>query len=112
MLTPSTDHQPTNRSFDQPIQDAISYELLKLGYRLGMGATLGIWMIWDCMLQGLKDDAASIDSMPGFPAFCAFAGLLTLHWSWGLQVWVWTRFRIVSSFVLQTTPFEKQCIEE
>ena len=45
-------------------------------------------------------------------AFCAFAGLLTLHWSWGLQVWVWTRFRIVSSFVLQTTPFEKQCIEE
>ena len=77
-----------------------------------MGATLGIWMIWDCMLQGLKDDAASIDSMPGFPAFCAFAGLLTLHWSWGLQVWVWTRFRIVSSFVLQTTPFEKQCIEE
>ena len=27
-------------------EDAISFELLKLGYRLGMGATLGIWVIW------------------------------------------------------------------
>ena len=85
-------------------EDAISFELLKLGYRLGMGATLGIWMIYDCMLQGLKDEAASIDSMPGFPAFCALAGLLTLHWSWGLQVWVWTRFRINYIYVFELDP--------
>ena len=85
-------------------EDAISFELLKLGYRLGMGATLGIWVIWDCMLQGMKKTQASIDSTPGFPAFCALAGLLALHWSWGIQVWVWTRFRINYIYVFELDP--------
>lgn len=29
----------------------ISYDMLKLGYRLGMGATFGLWMLWDCVIQ-------------------------------------------------------------
>lgn len=42
----------------------------------------------------------SIDAMPGFPAFCALAGLLSVHLSWGIQVLVWTRFRINYVYVL------------
>jgi hypothetical protein len=46
----------------------------------------------------------SIDSMPAFPAFCAMAGLLSVHWSWGLQVLVWTRFRINYVYIFELDP--------
>jgi hypothetical protein len=38
--------------------------------------------------QGLKplSFGNSLDATPAFPAFCALAGLLTLHWSWGVMV--------------------------
>lgn len=29
----------------------MSFELLKLGYRLGAATSLGVWMLWDCVLQ-------------------------------------------------------------
>jgi len=82
----------------------VSFELLKLGYRLGMGATLGLWMLWDCIIQGLKSGQPSLDTMAAFPAFCALAGLLLVHWSWGIQVWVWTRSRINYIFLFELDP--------
>ena len=50
-------------------EERISYDLLKLGYRLGMGATFGLWMVWDCVIQGYKhSDKGSVvtfERMPG-----------------------------------------------
>lgn len=78
----------------------VSLELLKLGNRLGLAAALALWALWDCVLEGMlfryrpDDEFLSIDSLPGFGVLCGLFGLLVLHWSWGVQVYVWTRFRI------------------
>ena len=44
-------------------EETISYDHLKLGYRLGMGATFGLWMLWDCLIQGLKHGGPSFVTM-------------------------------------------------
>jgi len=84
----------------------LSYELLKLGFRMGVAMAAGIWVLWDCVIQGLKQKQGvyTIDNMSGFPALCALAGLLLAHWSWGIQVWVWTRFRVNYVYVFELDP--------
>jgi hypothetical protein len=59
-----------------------------------------------CRAQGLNplNGEMSIDTMPAFPAFCALAGFLCVHWSWGLQVLVWTRFRINYVYIFELDP--------
>ena len=32
-------------------EGAITFEMLKLGFRLGLAAALALWFMWDCMLQ-------------------------------------------------------------
>jgi len=85
-------------------EETISYDLLKLGYRLGMGATFGLWMLWDCIIQGLKHGGPNFEEMPGFPAFCALGGLLFIHWSWAIQVGIWTRYKINYIYLFELDP--------
>lgn len=84
-----------------------SLELLKLGFRLGLAAAMAIWFLCDCIFQAFavgSELPPPIDKLPAFTCFCALAGLVCVHWSWGIQVWIWTRFRINYIYVFDLDP--------
>ena len=66
---------------------------LRLGYRMGMCAVLGLWVCWDCVWGFVTHGQSTIGGRTAFPVFRACGGLLVLQWCWGCSVFVWTRFR-------------------
>ena len=68
---------------------------LRLGYRMGMCAVLGLWVCWDCVWGFVSSGHSTIGGRTAFPVFRACGGLLILQWFWGCSVFIWTRFRYV-----------------
>ena len=66
---------------------------LRLGYRMGMCAVLGLWVCWDCVWGFVTHGQSTIGGRTAFPVFRACGGLLILQWCWGCSVFVWTRYR-------------------
>lgn len=66
---------------------------LRLGYRMGMCAVLGLWVCWDCVWGFVTSGHSTIGGRSAFPVFRACGGLLVLQWFWGCSVFVWTRYR-------------------
>lgn len=97
-------HVATGELLSQVTEETISYDMLKLGYRLGVACTFGLWMTWDCLILGLKAGGPSLEEMPAFPVLCGLGGLLSVHWSWAIQVMVWTRYKINYIYLFELDP--------
>jgi len=83
---------------------SMDWSQLRLGYRLGMCFILSLWVCWDCIWGLVKDGNSTIGGRPAFPVFRAGAGLLLVHWFWGLSVFVWTRHRINYIYLFDFNP--------
>jgi len=77
---------------------------LRLGYRLGMCSILAMWVAWDCVWGQFSRGEVSIGGRSAFPVFRACFGLLAWHWFWGIQVYVWTRYRINYIYLFDFDP--------
>lgn len=80
------------------------WDMLHLGYRLGVAAVLFFWTAWDCAVQVLNSWGDTVFTLPAFPVYRAVGGLLLLHWAWGLSVLVWTRSRINYIYLFDLDP--------
>lgn len=82
----------------------MDWSQLRLGYRLGMGSILGLWVCWDCIWGMMSSGKSTIGGRTAFPVFRACGGLLLLQWFWGCSVWVWTRYRVNYIFLFDFNP--------
>lgn len=82
----------------------MDWSQLRLGYRMGMCAILGLWVCWDCIWGLYKDGNSTIGGRTAFPVFRAVGGLLVVHWCWGISVYVWTRYRINYIYLFDFNP--------
>ena len=77
---------------------------LRLGYRLGMSAVLALWVAWDCVWGQYAKGEVTIGGRSAFPVFRGCFGLVSLHWFWGMSVYVWTRYRINYIYLFDFDP--------
>jgi len=82
----------------------MDWSQLRLGYRLGMCSILALWVCWDCVWGLVRDGHSTIGGRTAFPVFRACAGLLLVHWFWGLSVFIWTRYRVNYIFLFDFNP--------
>ncbi len=80
------------------------YFLLHLGYKLGVAATLALWVVWDCVVQVAKFGKPTIVAKMAFPVFRAVGGLLLLHWCWGILENFCNHMRINFVYLLDLSP--------
>jgi hypothetical protein len=50
-------------------EGAITFEMLKLGFRLGIAAAFALWFMWDCMLQVKGGEGGSLKCAPADTAY-------------------------------------------
>lgn len=77
---------------------------LRLGYRMGMCAVLGLWVCWDCVWGMVQSGTSTIGGRTAFPVFRACGGLLLLQWFWGCSVFIWTRYRVNYIYLFDFDP--------
>lgn len=82
----------------------MDWSQMRLGYRMGMCAVLGLWVCWDCIWGMVSKGTSTIGGRTAFPVFRAVGGLLLLQWFWGCSVWVWSRFRVNYIFLFDFNP--------
>jgi len=82
----------------------MDWSQLRLGYRMGMCAVLGMWVCWDCVWGLVADGNSTIGGRTAFPVFRACGGLLLLQWFWGCSVFVWTRYRVNYIYLFDFNP--------
>ena len=77
---------------------------IRLGYRMGMCAVLGIWVCWDCIWGLVSSGNSTIGGRTAFPVLRACGGLLILQWFWACSVFVWTRYRVNYIYLFDFNP--------
>ena len=82
----------------------MDWSQLRLGYRMGMCAILGIWVCWDCIWGLYESGRSTIGGRTAFPVFRACGGILLLQWLWGVSVWVWSRYRVNYIYLFDLDP--------
>lgn len=84
------------------------WKLFSLGLRLGALLMLLVWAIWDCVVDAhIRPESNPtgdywIDAV--IPLYRCTGFAILCYWMWGLNVLVWTRFKINYLFLMQLHP--------
>lgn len=81
------------------------WTLFSLGLRLGALILLAFWVLWDCIVDSKLRPSQSdfwIDAV--LPVYRCTGFLILGYWLWGMNVYVWTRYKINYLFLLNLNP--------
>lgn len=78
------DRPPPPPVFPSSLQHSNTHSLLQnQGYKLGVAATLALWVVWDCVVQVAKFGKPTIVAKMGFPVFRGVSSFGGLTWGEG-----------------------------
>lgn len=76
--------------------------VLRLGIKVGITLMLILWNLFNLYVTPSGHIASGMSCFT--PIYRALGGCILLIWLWGLNVWVWSRYRINHVFIFEFNP--------
>eukprot|EP00301_Raphidiophrys_heterophryoidea_P006412 c12587_g2_i1.p1 GENE.c12587_g2_i1~~c12587_g2_i1.p1 ORF type:complete len:417 (-),score=73.33 c12587_g2_i1:699-1949(-) len=72
-----------------------------LGYKCGAVIMLGLWVLWDCIVDAHLRSSSQSWNEPCYKIYSGLGCVVLLLWLWGCNVYIWNSFRVNYLFILE-----------
>lgn len=88
-------------------QPEANFTMFRKGMKFGLMLTLFFWMLWDSVVDAnLRPSDSNLIYITSLPIYRFVGCCVLLAWCWGLAVFVWTRYRVNWTYILELDPSE------